>query len=73
MTLLIMCHVLLSTLIEQPVQIAQSYILTLSDVRCGQLHCRDSSDFILPVDGSVSILGRSAFVGGGVVRCRYID
>jgi len=47
-------------------------VFYFSDVRCGQLHCRDSGSFRLSVDAGVSILSQSIRVsGGGIVTCRY--
>ena len=47
-----------------------TYILTFSDVRCGQLHCRDGDEFRLAVGVGVIVLSRTAFTSEGFVRCR---
>ena len=67
-TLLLFYHVQLRKSMKQAASYFNASIF--SDVRCGQLHCRDSGNFRLTV-GSEST--RPYFVPGqGFVRCKYV-
>ena len=70
-TLMPLWHVLLRKSMEQLFILATNFVLLFSNVRCGQLHCRDSGDFRLSVGAGVTILTRSAIVSGRrTVQCR---
>ena len=51
----------------------QACVLLFSDVRCGQLHCRNSGSFHLSISGFVYVLRQWTFVSSerANVLCRY--